>query len=475
MLRKNWTTTRPARARPFAPRRPPLGDQEVGQHQDDERRDGQEGDVQLVEGQLGHHERREAVGQPAEEGGRRPPDPPAQQQEHGQRRQHRRQGQGHVHGRHRAPQPGDRGQHDTEGHHAGVVEEVDPPRVEEPRRVEDVVPVGQGEGRPPEVPEEPGGVATAAGGHRRRVRGPRHPTTARRRAPGTPAAAAHNPRRPPAPWRECPSTGAGTAPVTAAGSDTDGRLMVQGCGRRTAAPRRHVGSGLNCMVVNERLSAEVGQRPRQRQRRGDGVQVGGQRVAAQGRPGGGHRRRRRAAGHRRRPGHAEAGEHPRRPDQLLVARPGVVGHGGVAADRVGQRVRVVDVDVGAGQVADDPDGRQVDGQGERQRRPGRTGGRRVDGGERVGDDQQALVAGRHLVGHAGEDGPGPTGQGPGVVAGRHRVGVAGGADPAVALVGDEDGLGGEPGDGRRTNRSQPRQTTRPRGDAQRRHHEDGPQ
>ena len=104
-----------------------------------------------------------------------------------------------------------------------------------------------------------------------------------------------------------------------------------------------------------------------------------------------------------------------------------------------------------------------------------TGGRRVDGGERVGDDQQALVAGRHLVGHAGEDGAGPTRQGPGVVAGRDRVGVPVARDPAVALVGDEDGLGVEAGDGRRTNRSQPRQTTDHTAMPGRRHDEDGPQ
>ena len=61
------------------PRPSPLGDQEVGQDQDDEGRDGQEGDVQLVERQFGHHERREPVGQSTDERGRRPPHPPAQQ------------------------------------------------------------------------------------------------------------------------------------------------------------------------------------------------------------------------------------------------------------------------------------------------------------------------------------------------------------------------------------------------------------
>ena len=77
-----------------APRRTTLGDQQVGQDQDDQRWDGQEGDVELVEGQLGHHEGREPVGEATEEGGRRPAHPPAQQDEHGQGGEGRGQGQG---------------------------------------------------------------------------------------------------------------------------------------------------------------------------------------------------------------------------------------------------------------------------------------------------------------------------------------------------------------------------------------------
>ena len=231
------------------PRPPALGHQEVGQDQDDEGWDGQEGDVELVEGQLGHHEGREAVGQATDERRRCPPHPPAQQHEHGERRQGGREGEGHVHGGDRARHPGDRGQHHGERHHAGVVEQVDAGRVEQVGRIEDVMPVGEGDGRPAEVPEEAGRVAAAARRDRRRVRGPRVPPQ-----PHTEHQVGDR--------RSCQAP-----PSTGRRRPTVGRLHGRG-GGRVGGRRRHDpaptdphscttatrGSALNCRVVNPRLS-----------------------------------------------------------------------------------------------------------------------------------------------------------------------------------------------------------------------------
>ncbi len=82
---------------------PPLRAEEVLEHQDEDRGDGQEGDVQLAEGELGDHERREPVEQAADEGGGRPAHPAPQDRPHGQGRQCRGEGQADVRGRGRDP------------------------------------------------------------------------------------------------------------------------------------------------------------------------------------------------------------------------------------------------------------------------------------------------------------------------------------------------------------------------------------
>ena len=143
VLTKNCSTTSPATRRADDVRRATLTHQELVQGQHQEWGDGQEGDVQLVVGQLGDQERREPVDESAEDGGRHPGHPSAKEHEHGQSRQDGGQGQGHVHGRDRAEQQGHRRQHHAQRQHAGVVEEVDAGRVEQPLRVPQAVPVGE--------------------------------------------------------------------------------------------------------------------------------------------------------------------------------------------------------------------------------------------------------------------------------------------------------------------------------------------
>ena len=164
--------------------RAPLADQQLVEGQHDQRRDGQEGDVELVEGELGEHEGGEAVGDPPEECGGTPGDPAPQQHEHGEGREGRRQGEGHVHRRDRPGHQGHRGQEDPECQHAGVGEQVDPGRMEQPLRIEHAVPVAERVCGPGEEPEEPGGVAAPAGGGRRGVGAPHAPPQLRSRAAG---------------------------------------------------------------------------------------------------------------------------------------------------------------------------------------------------------------------------------------------------------------------------------------------------
>ncbi len=159
-------------------RPPPLPDVEfveAGHHRGNQRQTGQ---VQPAEGQLHDHQGREPVGQSAHEGGRRPPHPASQQPEHRQRRQRRDKGGGHVHGRHRSGQDRDGGQDEADGRNAGVGQQVQAHRVEEPVREEELMAVAQGEGRPGEIPDLPTGIGAVAGHHRRGTGAPDVPPEA---------------------------------------------------------------------------------------------------------------------------------------------------------------------------------------------------------------------------------------------------------------------------------------------------------
>ena len=112
------------------------------------------------------------------------------------------------------------------------------------------------------------------------------------------------------------------------------------------------------------------------------------------------------AGDRRRPGQAEATEHPGRADVLLMAGPRMAEHGDVAADWIGQREGVEDVDLGTRKVADHADAGDVGRQAEGERRPGGPMSRRGEWSEGVGDDVHALGT-RGLA--CGRDGQRPTG------------------------------------------------------------------
>ncbi len=178
------------------------------------------------------------------------------------------------------------------------------------------------------------------------------------------------------------------------------------------------------------------------------MQVRSEGVAAERDPGRGDVRGGRPAGHGR-----DGPGTPNRPNiqtgPMSFSWPGrrVADDGGVAADGVGQRVLVEDVDARTDQVADHADGGKVDGQGELQRRPGGAGRRPSRSGAK------GLVMTTSVLRPAGSAldsrvrlAAASTRERPAVVGGGDRVGLAGRRDPAVALVGDEDGLRRERGD-----------------------------
>ncbi len=87
----------------------------------------------------------------------------------------------HVHGGHGTEQPCDRGQHDTDGKHACVREQVYASRVEQRRGIERVVAVGDRVRRPLQEPDEQRGVAAGAARDARRVSRPDVPPQADRK------------------------------------------------------------------------------------------------------------------------------------------------------------------------------------------------------------------------------------------------------------------------------------------------------